>query len=87
VYVTTYTPAPGIQQAGQVRVLDLATGQNRVLHSPAGEPAYPQADPAVDHLLLQIQAANYRSSWLVNLDLATGKITKLAPGMGDVLSW
>jgi hypothetical protein len=87
VYFTTYTPAPGIQQAGQVRVLDLATGQTRVLHSPAGEPAYPQADPAVDHLLLQIQAANYRSSWLVNLDLATGKITKLAPGMGDVLSW
>ena len=87
VYFTTYTPAPGIQQAGQVRVLDLAASQTRVLHSPAGEPAYPQADPGVDHLLLQIQAANFRSSWLVNLDLATGKITKLPSGMGDVLSW
>jgi hypothetical protein len=87
VYFTTYTADPAVQSTGQVWVLDLATGQSRVVHAPAGEPAYPQADPAVDHLLLQIQAANYRSSRLVNLDLATGKVTSMPPGMGDVLGW
>lgn len=81
VYFTTYG------EQSQVRAVTLATGQVRVVHSPAGESAYPQADPAVDHLLLQIQAANYKSSWLVDLDLATGKTTRLAPGMGDVLAW
>ncbi len=91
VYFATYPEPPTAPWVGQVRVVDLATGKSRVVHTPAGQPGLITDDPSVRHLLLQIQAQGTNSLRLASLDLATGYITYLPSGwlasMGDVITW
>jgi hypothetical protein len=90
VYFTTYpegTRGPGV---GQVRALDLATGRSRVVYTPAGQPGLVTADPAVGHMLLQIQRHTPPLT-LARLDLATGRVTYLPSAwigmLGAVITW
>jgi len=77
VYFTTYPESPYRSWAGQVRVVDLATGRSRVVHASAGKPGLITVDPSVRHLLLQIQSKGTNSLKLVSIDLATGHVTYL----------
>lgn len=91
VYFTTYTEPFGGQEAGQVRVEDLATGRSRVVHAPAGgQPGLITVDPAVRHFLLQVQLKGDARK-LASLDLATGKVTYLPSAWlgfgGAAISW
>src|SRR5215472_3161755 len=95
VYFTTYPEAtyPPLPWAGQVRVVDLATGRSRLVSAPAGQPGLLAADPSVRHLLLQIQQPGSKGPpfRLARLDLATGKITYLPsawiPTFGIIITW
>jgi hypothetical protein len=91
VYFTTYPEPPTSPWVRQVRVVDLATGQLRVVHAPAGQPGFITADPFVRHLLLQIQSRGTNSLKLASLDLASGHVTYLPSAwlgfMGDVITW
>lgn len=91
VYFTTYPEPPTSPWLGQVRVVDLATGRFRVVHTPAGQPGLITADPSVRHLLLQIQSKATPSMKLASLDLAAGTVTYLPSAwigsIGDVITW
>lgn len=93
VYFTTYPEAPTFPWAGQVRVVDLATGRSRLVRAPAGQPGLVAADPSVRHLLLQIQQTGSKGPpfRLARLDLATGRITYLPsawiPTFGIIIYW
>ena len=97
VYFTTYPEAtfPPLPWAGQVRVVDLATGRSRLVGAPAGQPGLVAADPSVRHLLLQIQQSGSKGPpfRLARLDLATGRITYLPSawipntGAGIIIYW
>ena len=66
-----------VDRAQSVRALDLATGRSRVVYTPAGQPDLVTADPAVGHMLLQIQQRGTPTVTLARLDLATGRVTYL----------
>ena len=95
VYFTTYRLVGRV--TGQVRELDLATGRSRIVYAPAGLPGAVTADPAVQHLLLQIEGTGKASSTppppeLASLNLATGKVSYLPNGwlgriLETVISW
>jgi len=98
VYFTTYPeapvfPLPQRPWAGQVRVVDLATGRSRLVSAPAGQPGLVAADPSVRHLLLQIQQRGSKGPpfRLARLDLATGRITYLPSAwigyFGSIIYW
>src|SRR5262249_39592895 len=95
VYFTTYPEAtfPPLPWAGQVRVVDLATGRSRLVRAPAGQPGLVVADPSVRHLLLQIQQPGSKGPpfRLARLDLATRRITYLPsawiPTFGIIIYW
>jgi hypothetical protein len=95
VYFTTYPEAtfPPRPWAGQVRVVDLATGRSRLVSAPAGQPGLVAADPSVRHLLLQIQQTGSKGPpfRLARLDLATGRVTYLPsawiPTFGIIIYW
>jgi hypothetical protein len=95
VYFTTYPEASTFPWAGQVRVVDLATGRSRLVTAPAGQPGLVAADPSVRHLLLQIQQPGSKGPpfRLARLDLATGRITYLPSawipltGAGIIIYW
>jgi len=77
--------------AGQVRVMNLATGRSRLVYAPAGQPGLITSDSRVRFLLLQIHGQAGRPARLARLDLATGKATYLPSGwlglLGAVLYW
>jgi hypothetical protein len=93
VYFTTYPESPTFPWAGQVRVVDLATGRSRLVRAPAGQPGLVAADPSVHHLLLQIQQPGSKGPLfrLARLDLATGRVTYLPsawiPTFGIIIYW
>jgi hypothetical protein len=95
VYFTTRPEAtfPPLPWAGQVRVVDLATGRSRLVRALAGQPGGIVADPSVRHLLLQIQQPGSKGPpvRLARLDLATGRITYLPsawiPTFGINITW
>ena len=90
-YFTTYPEGRSGPGVGQVRALDLATGRSRIVFTPAGQPGLVISDPAVGHMLLQIQQRGTPAVTLARLDLATGRVTYLPSAwtgpLGAVITW
>lgn len=94
VYFSTFTKpgsTPGRPMTGQIDVVELATGQSRLVYQPAGDPDLIASDRAVRYLLLQIRSKDaQRILRLIRLDLTTGKAADLPAGkfgLPAVLYW
>ncbi len=80
VYYSDYTEATlgkAKPMTGQIRAMDLVTGQSRLIYTPKGGPGVMTFDQSTRYLLMQVFEDAQHPARLIRLNLVTGKVAYL----------